>query len=119
MNEEIKKQIMFVLEDDNEVMRSALDPDSNLDHQNKQMNKELIKKHEAILTKIEKTNRLTQEDLALIRDANEIHLNDEADVQGHHEQAVAAGIESHRKNSSQRCKNRNGLQEQSCRPLVV
>ena len=53
------------------------------------MNRELIKKHEAIITKVEKNEKLTQEDLLLIRDANEIHLNDEADVQEHHQQAVA------------------------------
>ena len=87
MDKETKKQILFVLEDDNEVMAAALD--SNLDEENKQMNRELIKKHEAIITKVEKNEKLTQEDLLLIRDANEIHLNDEADVQEHHQQAVA------------------------------
>lgn len=88
MNEAIRKQIVFVLEDDNEVMTAALDPDSDLDKENKQMNRELIKKHEAIIDKVEKGKQLTQVDLQLIRDANEIHLNDEDNLNGHHKQAV-------------------------------
>lgn len=86
MDEEIKKQILFVLEDDNEVMTAALN--SDLGKENKQMNRELIKKHEAIIAKVEKRKQLTQVDLQLIRDANEIHLNDEDNLNGHHEQAV-------------------------------
>ena len=88
MNEEIKKQIIFVLEDDNEVMATALEPHSDLDEENKQMNRELIKKHEAIIANVEKNEKLTQEDLLLIRAANEIHLNDEDNINGHHKQAV-------------------------------
>ena len=88
MDEEIKKQIIFVLEDDNEAMTSAIGPHSDLDEENKQMNRELIKKHEAIIAKIEKGKKLAQEDLLLIRDANEIHLNDEDNLNGHHKQAV-------------------------------
>ncbi len=88
MNEAIRKQIIFVLDDDNEVMTAALDPDSDLDKENKQMNRELIKKHEAIIAKVEKGKQLTQVDLQLIRDANEIHFNDEDNLNGHHEQAV-------------------------------
>ena len=88
MNKEINKQILFVLEDDNEVMTAALDPDSDLDKANKQMNRELIKKHETIIAKVEKGKDLTQTDLQLIRDANEIHFNDESNLNGHHEQAV-------------------------------
>ena len=49
MDEEIKQQIIFALEDDNEVMTAALDPDSDLDEENKQMNRELIQKHEEII----------------------------------------------------------------------
>lgn len=89
MDKEIKKQILFVLEDDNEVMTAALEPDSDLDEENKAMNRELIKKHKAILSKVEKDQQLTREDLDLIRDANEIHLNDVDNVQEHHQQAVA------------------------------
>ena len=89
MDEEIKRQIIFVLEDDNEVMTAGLDKDSGLSRENKRMNRELIKRHEAILAKIKKADRLNQEDLVLIRDANEIHFNDEDDLQGHHRQAVA------------------------------
>jgi predicted nucleic-acid-binding Zn-ribbon protein len=88
MNKEIKKQILFVLEDDNEVMTAALDPDSDLDKANKQMNRELIKKHDAIIAKVEKGIELKQEDLQLIRDANEIHFNDEDNLNDHHEQAM-------------------------------
>ena len=86
MDEAIRKQIIFVLEDDNEVMTAALD--SDLDKANKQMNRELIKKHEAIIAKVEKEKQLTESDLQLIRDANEIHFNDEDNLNGHHEQAV-------------------------------
>ncbi len=88
MNEEIKRQIIFVLDDDNEVMTTALG-ESDLDQENKQMNRELIKKHEAIIAKVETGDRLAKEDLDLIRGANEIHLNDESNVQEHHHQAVA------------------------------
>ena len=41
MNPAIKEQILFVLEDDNELMSTALHGD--LDEQNKKMNRELIK----------------------------------------------------------------------------
>jgi len=88
MDRQIKKQIVFVLEDDNEVMTAALDPDSDLDEENKRLNRLLIKRHEAILAMIEKGQHLTQEDLVLIRDANEIHLNDEDNLNGHHKQAM-------------------------------
>ena len=73
MNSTVKEQIIFVLDDDNEAMRSALD--SDLDEKNKQMNRELIAEHEEIATKVERGDGLTQHDQQLIRDANEIHLN--------------------------------------------
>ena len=88
MDEKIKEHIIFVLEDDNEIMTAALDPGSDLDEENKQMNQGLIKKHEAIVKKIEKSEQLTQKDLQLIRDANEIHFNDTGNFNGHHKQAV-------------------------------
>ena len=86
MDEEISRQIVFVLEDDDELMCAALYGD--LDKENKQMNRELIKKHESIIEKVEKGELLTQTDLQLIRDANEIHLNDVDNFSGHHKQAV-------------------------------
>jgi len=89
MNRTIRKQIIFALEDDNEMMTAALDPDSDLDKENKRLNRLLIKRHEAILTKIEKGQALTQEDLVLIRDANEIHVNDAQNLNGRHRQAIA------------------------------
>lgn len=76
------------MEDDNEIMEAAMAPDSDLDDENKQMNRELIKQHKVIIAKVEKDEPLTQLDLQLIRDANEIHLNDEADLNGRHKQAV-------------------------------
>jgi hypothetical protein len=88
MNESIRRQIIFVLEDDNEVMTAALDPDSDLGEENKQMNRELIKKHESIIAKVEKGKQLPQVDLQLIRDANEIHFNDKDNLNGHHAEAV-------------------------------
>ncbi|MCG7851645.1 MAG: hypothetical protein MIO92_03910 [Methanosarcinaceae archaeon] len=86
MDEEIKKQILFVLEDDNEVMTAALN--SDLSKKNKQMNRQLIKEHQAIIAKVEKGKLPTQADLQLIRDANEIHLNDADNLNGHHAEAV-------------------------------
>ena len=86
MNESIREQVRFVLEDDDELMTAALN--SDLDEENKQMNRGLIKQHEAIIAKVEKGKQLTQLDLQLIRDANEIHLNDEDKLNGHHAEAV-------------------------------
>jgi len=86
MNPEIREQIRFVIEDDNEVMSAALT--SDLDEENKRMNRALIKQHEAILAKLDNCEIFSQTDLQLIRDANEIHLNDGANLNGHHKQAV-------------------------------
>ena len=86
MNKAIKEQVVFVLEDDCEIMAAALD--SNLDEENKEMNRELIVEHKKIVEKVERGQDLTQKDLVLIRDANQIHLNDEDGINGHHEQAV-------------------------------
>ena len=88
MDRKIRAQIIFVLEDDNEIMAAAVEPHSDLDEENKKMNRELIKKHEAIIARVEKGGKLTQEDLLLIRYANEIHLNDQDNINGHHKQAV-------------------------------
>jgi len=88
MNKEIEEEIRFVLEDDNELMRAALQPGSGLDARNKQLNRELIKRHEKILAKLDKGELLSQEDLQLVRDANEIHLNDEDNLNGRHKEAV-------------------------------
>jgi len=88
MDKKIREQIIFVLEDDNEIMQKALEPDSDLDTANKQMNRELIKEHEAIIEKIKKSWPLTQEDLQLVRDADEIHLNDIINLNGRYKQAV-------------------------------
>jgi len=88
MEEKLKRHILFVLSDDNEVMLSALEPGSGLDEENKQMNRELIKKHEDIIKKVKDNQLPSQQDLQLIRDANEIHLNDTANISGHHANAV-------------------------------
>lgn len=88
MNPAIKEHICFVLEDDSELMTAALDKYSDLDNENKRLNRELVKKHEHILDILDKGELLSQEDFQLIRDANEIHLNDEQNLNGHHEQAV-------------------------------
>ena len=88
MNSEIKEQIRFVLEDDNELMLTALQKGSDLDARNKQLNRELIKKHEKILVKLDNDEMLGQEDFHLVRDANEIHVNDELNFNGRHKEAV-------------------------------
>jgi len=86
MNPAIREQIRFVLEDDSDVMTAALD--SDLDEVNKQMNRELIQRHNQILARLDRDEPLSQEDLQLVRDANEIHLNDTDNLNGRHEQAV-------------------------------
>ncbi len=88
MNTEIQEQIRFVLEDDNELMLAALQKGSDLDARNKQLNRELIKRHEKILEKLDKDEMLSQEDFQHVRDANEIHLNDEENLNGRHKEAV-------------------------------
>ena len=52
------------------------------------MNRELIQEHEKIIEKVNRGEKLTENDLDLIRDANEIHLNDGDDIDGHHRRAV-------------------------------
>jgi len=89
MEDRIQEQIRFVLEDGNEGMQAVLDPDSDLDDENKQMNRELIQQHEQILAKLDRDEPLSQEDLAFVRDANEIHVNDSLNLGGRHRQAVA------------------------------
>jgi len=86
MSPAVEDQILFVLDDDNEVMRSALD--SDLDEKNKRMNRELIAQHEGVATKVERGDKLTQHDRQLIRAANEIHLNDVDNLVGRHQQAA-------------------------------
>jgi len=88
MNKKIKEQILFALEDDNELMTAALDDDSGLDEENKRLNRLLIKKHNKIIDKVNNEKKLTKEDLQLIRYANEIDMNDEIDIREHHKQAV-------------------------------
>lgn len=87
MNEQIKKQIVFALKDDNEVMSSILN--SDLDEVDKQMSRELIKQHNAIINKVYKGQHLTQDELQLVRDANAIHAYDAGDFNEHYLDAVA------------------------------
>jgi hypothetical protein len=47
-----------------------------------------MKKHKAIIEKVNKDQLPSQEDLQLIRDANEIHFNDAININGRHKQAV-------------------------------
>lgn len=88
MNKEIKEQIRFVIEDDDELMLSAMRSGSDLDARNKQLNRELISKHKKILAKLDKDEMLSQEEFQLVRDADEIHLNDELNFNGRHKEAV-------------------------------
>ena len=91
MKASIKKQIIFALENDNEVMAALLEPDSFFDEENKQMNRELIKKNETIISKVNKGLPLTEDDLDLIRYANEIDVNDSVNTRGHHKEALELG----------------------------
>ena len=81
--------IRIVLDESNEGMQVALAPDSDLDPKNKQMNRELIERHEQILAKLDRDEDLNEEDLALVRDATEIHMNDALNLNGHHREALA------------------------------
>ena len=92
MNPAITEQIRFALEDDNELMATALDKYSDLDAENKQMNRQLIARHNEILGKLDGGVALSQDDLQLIRDANQIHLNDAEELYGHHRQAVELNV---------------------------
>ena len=56
MNKKTKEQIVFVLEDDCEIMTAALD--SDLDEENKQMNRQLICEHEKIVDKVNRGHEL-------------------------------------------------------------
>jgi hypothetical protein len=89
MDDGTRETVRFVLADDDEGMQAALEPDSDLDEENKQMNRELIQRHGQILAKLDRDEVLSQEDLVLIRDANEIHVNDGLDLGGHHKEALA------------------------------
>jgi len=86
-----KKHATFILEDDNEVMTSALDDDSGLDEENKSMNRDLIKKHQEIMQKIDLGDNLTKEDIILLRDANEMDLNDTDNIREHHKESIEFG----------------------------
>ena len=86
MNSAIKEQILFVLDDDNEVMSSALD--SDMDEKNKQMNRELIAEHGRLAGKVERGDGLTRHELKIVWDANEIHVNDVENLAGRHRQAI-------------------------------
>lgn len=88
MEKDIKEQINFVLEDSNELMLTGLDSESDLSEENKQMNRQLIKRHETIIEKVKKGQQLTQHDLQIIRDANRIHVNDEDNLNSRHKQAA-------------------------------
>jgi hypothetical protein len=89
MDEEIKEQIRFVLEDCNEGMRTGIQRHSDLDAESKQMSWDLIEKHEQILAKLERGEGLSQKDMVLVRDANRIHRNDEQNLYGRHKEARA------------------------------
>jgi len=89
MDEQIKEQIRFVLEDDDEGLRAAVGAESDLDAENRQMNQELIDRHEQILAKLDRGELLNQEDFHLIRDANAIHVNDVENLNGRHKEALA------------------------------
>lgn len=63
MNKTIKQQIIFILEDDNEIMSAALE--SDLDEENKQMNQKLIKRHQKIIDKVNKNQIPSQQNCSL------------------------------------------------------
>lgn len=83
---EIREQMIFALEDDNEIMTSALD--SDLDNENKKMNISLIKQHNKILDKLENKRALTKLELKIVRDANEIFVNDDINATERHKEGV-------------------------------
>lgn len=86
MIEVLEETAIFVLEDDIEGMTSALD--SDLDAENKRLNQLLIKKQKDVIAKIKTGQKLTKEDMNIIKDANEIHINDTCDFAEHHVDAL-------------------------------
>ena len=88
MKASIKKQIIVALENDNEVMTALLEPDSVFDKENKQMSRELIDKHKAIISKVNEGLPLTEDELNLILYANEIDVNASVNIRGHHKEAL-------------------------------
>jgi hypothetical protein len=89
MDEQIKEQIRFVLEDYNEGMRAGMERHSDLDDESKRMSRNLIERHEQILAKLARGEVLNQEDMVLVRDANRVHRNDAENLYGHHLEALA------------------------------
>jgi hypothetical protein len=86
MNEKIREQILFVLDDDKEVMKASLE--SDLDEENKRMNRCLIDRYRQITGKVKQLRPLSQDDLQVIKDANQIHVNDADNLNGRHDQAL-------------------------------
>lgn len=82
----IEETMCRSLEDDVEVMTSALD--SDLDAENKRLNSLLIKKQKEVIKKIKTGKTLSKDDKKIIKDANEIHVNDESDFCGFHNDAL-------------------------------
>jgi len=66
----------FVAEDDIEVMSSALHPSSDLDRENKRMNRVAIKRLRRSVDKIDINKPLNKTEINQLREANEIHLSD-------------------------------------------
>lgn len=87
MKENIREMAIIVLEEDNEVMSSALE-DEDFDKENKKLNRLLIKDHNKILDKLRSNKKLSKKDMRLIADANEIYLNDTINITEFHKEAV-------------------------------
>lgn len=65
----------FVAEDDIEVMSSALHPSSDLDRENKRMNRVAIKRLRKSVDKIDINKPLNKTEINQLIEANEIHLS--------------------------------------------
>lgn len=85
---DMKKLIIFVLEDDNEVMETACNKGSDLDKDNQKLNKLLIARHNKLIDKVEQDKPLTKKDLELISDANQIFVNDIINLTGFHQKSL-------------------------------
>jgi len=83
MKPAIKKHIRVILEEENRVMSDAL----NNNTANKQIIQNMLQRNKDVLTRLDK-DCLSQEDLQLIRDANDIYLNDHESLADHYEEIV-------------------------------
>lgn len=89
MDKQIIEQIRFVLGEGRGRMQAAIGSQGDLDAESRQRGQEPTARGQEILARLDRGEQLGQEDFELIRDANEIHVNDVENRNGHHGEAMA------------------------------